>query len=107
MVREAEVHFTTQHSKISEGNEVTLEVPQVRNSKISNFTSLLSENERSKAMVAVLQLLSEAKIASGEVISLMPKNRDKVLWLIIRLLNKSMIAIIRDVLNCGTGYKKS
>jgi hypothetical protein len=36
----------------------------------------------------------------------MPENPDRALWLGIKLLNKSMSAIIRDVLDCGTGGKK-
>ncbi|MEG4594165.1 hypothetical protein QUB00_20490 [Microcoleus sp. F8_C2] len=106
IVKEAQVNFTTQSSQTGEGNKITSEVPEVHNSNTSSFTSVLTEDERSKALVAVLQLLSEAKIPSGEVISLMPENPDKALWLGIKLLNKSMTAIIRDVLDCGTGGKK-
>ncbi|MEG5175557.1 ATP-binding protein [Microcoleus sp. B3-D7] len=106
IVKEAEVNFTTQTLQTGEGNKITLEVPEVHDSNTSSFTSALSEDERSKALVAVLQLLSEAKISSSEVISLMPENPDKALWLGIKLLNKSMTAIIRDVLDCGTGGKK-
>jgi hypothetical protein len=36
----------------------------------------------------------------------MPENPDRALWLGIKLLNKTMSAIIRDVLDCGTGGKK-
>jgi len=52
-----------------------------------------------------LKLLSEKQIASQEVINLMPGNPDRVLWLGIKLLNKSMSAIIWNVLDCGTGGK--
>jgi hypothetical protein len=53
-----------------------------------------------------LQLLSEAQISSGEVISLMPENPERALWLGIKLLNKSMSAVISDVFGCGSGGKK-
>jgi hypothetical protein len=105
-VGEAEVNYTTQNLEVSEGTKVTSEVPQVRISNTSSITSLLSEDERSKALVAVIELLSVAKIASAEVINLMPDNPNKALWLGIKLLNKSMTATIRDVLDCGTGGKK-
>jgi len=36
----------------------------------------------------------------------MPANPDRVLWLVIKLLNKSMSAIIWNVLDSGTGGKK-
>lgn len=105
-VAEVEVPFTTNIDSIAEVKKVFCEVPEVRNSKTSSFTLLLTEEERSKALVAILQLLSEAQISSQEVISLMPENPDQALWLGIKLLNKSMTAIIRDVLDCGTGGKK-
>lgn len=57
-------------------------------------------------MVAILKLLSEAQFSSHEVIELIPENPDRALWSGIKLLNKSMSAIIRDVLDCGTGGKK-
>jgi len=106
MVGEAEVSFTIGNEVVSEVGKVTSEVPEIRNIKTSSFTLLLSEEERSKALVAVLQLLSEAQISSQEVISLMPENPDRALWLGIKLLNKSMTAVIRDVFDCGTGGKK-
>ena len=105
-IGEAEVNSTTQNLEISEVTKVTSEIAEVRISNTSSVTSLLSEDERSKALVAVIELLSVAKIASGEVINLMPDNPDKALWLGIKLLNKSMTATIRDVLDCGTGGKK-
>jgi hypothetical protein len=105
-IGEAEVNFTTQNLEVSEVIKVTSEVAEVRISNTPSLTSLLSEEERSKALVAVIELLSVAKIASGEVINLMPDNPDKALWLGIKLLNKSMTATIRDILDCGTGGKK-
>jgi hypothetical protein len=57
-------------------------------------------------MVAILKLLSEPQFSAREVIELMPENPDRALWLGIKLLNKSMSAIIRDLLDCGTGGKK-
>jgi len=105
-IGEAEVNSTTQNLEVSKVTKVTSEVAEVRISDTSSVTSLLSEEERSKALVAVIELLSVAKIASGEVINLMPDNPDKALWLGIKLLNKSMTATIRDVLDCGTGGKK-
>ena len=57
MVGEAELTFTTQNEAVSEEKKVTSEEAEVRISKTSSFNLLLSEEERSKAMVAVLQLL--------------------------------------------------
>jgi hypothetical protein len=57
MVGEAELSFTTQNEAVSEEKKVTSEEAEVRISKTSSFNLLLSEEERSKAMVAVLQLL--------------------------------------------------
>jgi hypothetical protein len=105
-VKEEEANFTTQQCGESEELKVRQQVPEVRNSSIYSFTLLLSEEERAKAMVAILKLLSEAQISSHEVIKLMPENPDRALWLGIKLLNKSMSAILRDVLDCGTGGKK-
>jgi hypothetical protein len=105
-IGEAEVNSTTQNLEVSEVTKVTSEVAEVRISNTPSLTLLLSEEERSKALVAVIELLSVAKIASGEVINLMRDNPDKALWLGIKLLNKSMTATIRDVLDCGTGGKK-
>ena len=103
---ESKVHFTTQNSEPSEAKKVTSEVPEARNSNTSSFTSALTEEERSKALVALIELLSQAQIASGEVITLIPTNPDRAVWLGIKILKKSMTATIRDVLNCGTGGKK-
>ena len=105
-VKEEEANFTTQQCGASEELKVRQEVTEVSDSNISSFTSLLSEEERSKALVAILKLLLEAQISSHEVIKLMPENPERALWLGIKLLNKSMSAIIRDVLDCGTGGKK-
>jgi hypothetical protein len=81
-------------------------VPEIRTNSSYSFNLLLSEEERSKARVAILKLLSEAQISYQEGINLMPENPDRALWLGIKLLNKSMSSIIRDVLDCGTGGKK-
>jgi hypothetical protein len=53
-VEEAEVSFTTQNGEVSEGKEVTSEVPEVPISNTFSVTSLLSEEDRSKALVAVI-----------------------------------------------------
>ncbi|WP_216670642.1 hypothetical protein [Microcoleus asticus] len=81
-------------------------MPEVGKSNTLSFTSRLPEQEHSKALAALLLLLSTAQISSGEVICLMPQNPDRVLWLGIKLIDKSMTAMIRDVLNGRTGGKK-
>src|SRR4028119_1899212 len=45
------------------------------------------------------------QLSSQEVTNLMPGNPDRVLWLGIKLLNKSMSAIICNALDCETGGK--
>ncbi len=54
---EAEVSFTIPNREVSEGKKVTLKEPEVRISNTSSITSLLSEKERSKALVVVIELL--------------------------------------------------
>ncbi len=105
-IEEEEANFTTQQCGKSEELKVRHKVPEVGNNNTYSFNLLLSEDERSKAMVAILKLLSKAQFSSHEAIELMPENPDRALWLGIKLLNKSMSAIIRDVLDCGTGGKK-
>jgi hypothetical protein len=105
-LEEKEANFTTQKGGKSEELKVRHKVPEVPSNSTYSFNLLLSEEERSKAIIAILKLLSEPQFSSHEVIKLMPENPDRALWLAIKLLNKSMSAIIRDVLDCGTGGKK-
>jgi hypothetical protein len=105
-LEEEEANFTTQQCGKSEELKVRHKVPEVGNNSTYSFNLLLSEEEQSKAMVAILKLLSAAQFSDREVIELMPENPDRALWLGIKLLNKSRSAIIRDVLDCGTGGKK-
>ncbi|MEG4587206.1 hypothetical protein QUA54_18595 [Microcoleus sp. MOSTC5] len=89
MSGEAEVNHTTRNSGASKGKEATSEVPKVDKSNTLSFTSRLPEQEHSKALAALLLLLSTAQISSGEVICLMPQNPERVLWLGIKLLDKN------------------
>ncbi len=67
-IQEEEANFTTQPCGKSEELKVRHKVPEVGNNTTYSFNLLLSEDERSKAMVAILKLLSEAQISSHEVI---------------------------------------
>lgn len=103
---EVEVRSASDTTPWDEVPEVTSEVPEVRISNTSKNTSLLPEDVRSKALTKILALLGEAGSASDEVISLMPVQPDRAVWIGIKLLGKSMTAASRDIFGMGTGGKK-
>ncbi len=60
-IEEEEANFTTQQcGKSEEELKVRHKVPEVRNNTTYSFNLLLSKDERSKAIIAILKLLSEA-----------------------------------------------
>ncbi|MEG4959866.1 MULTISPECIES: hypothetical protein [unclassified Microcoleus] len=102
----AKVYSTSQNSETSRVPKVTSEVSEVHNNNPYSFIFALTEQERSKVLVAVIKFFSQVQIASGEVITLISTNPDRALWLGIKLIKKSMTATIREVLNFGSGGKK-
>lgn len=101
-----EVEVTSNTTPWDEVPEVVSEIPEVRKSNTSGFTSLLPEDVRSEALTRIIALLQKAGSTSSEVISLIPTDPDRAVWVGIKSLNKSMTAVSRDIFNTGTGGAK-
>lgn len=105
-VHDKEVEVTSETAPWDEAPEVLPEVPEVRNSRASSFTTVLPEDVRSKALTRILSFLQEVGSPSERVIEIISTNPEKAIWTGIKLLDKSMTATIKDVFDCGSGGAK-
>ncbi|WP_333132134.1 hypothetical protein [Microcoleus sp. Pol11C3] len=75
----------------------------------SSTTSLLPQQEHSKALARVMALLSNPGSSEveqvSEAIALLSTQPDKALWLSLKILRWGVTASRRDVFGCGTGGK--
>ncbi|MEG3909651.1 hypothetical protein QT976_17175 [Microcoleus sp. w2-18aC6] len=99
----------TATSSEGEADKAADEASEALQDKDYSTTSLLPEPERSKALARVMALLSSRGSSEvdtvSEVISLIPAQPDKALWLSLKLLRLGVTASSRDVFGCGTGGK--
>jgi hypothetical protein len=107
---EAEVEVTSNTTPWDDTPEVHQEASEARNSNACSdnleVASILPEDVRSRALANILRLSPEAKVASDEVIALIPTNPDRAIWIGIKLLGKKVTAASRDIFETGTGGAK-
>lgn len=94
---------TSLNGTSGETSELPIEVQKVPIINTSSDCELLPADERSKALVRILGLLSQGKL---EVIELMPIDPDKSLWLGIKTLKMRVTPASQNIFDCGTGGSK-
>ena len=92
-----------------EADKVADEASEVLQDKDFSTASLLPEPERSKALARVMALLAKRGSSEvervSEVVTMIPTQPDKALWLSLKILKFGVTASSRDVFGCGTGGK--